>query len=271
MSDKFRYKKYFGQNFLHDTVKIERMIAAVNPQPGDTFLEVGPGSGNLTKKLAPLVYRLTAVEIDIEAIAKLKAATQGISSLEIMHADFMETDIKNFIPAEGKLRIIGNIPYYITTPIIEKAIQNRALIQDLYFTTQREVADRITSEEGSKIYGSLSVFCQFYADCEKLFNIGRKAFFPMPDVDSAFIKMDFSKKEPFNVKSEEVFFKLSRGGFEQRRKMLNNNIKRVFGFTDELARASLREAGLAENARAEDVSILGFAKLADIIYNTLNK
>ncbi|HPI03361.1 MAG TPA: 16S rRNA (adenine(1518)-N(6)/adenine(1519)-N(6))-dimethyltransferase RsmA [Candidatus Goldiibacteriota bacterium] len=271
MADKkFRYKKGLGQNFLHDTVKIDRMITAIAPDPSETFLEIGPGSGNLTKKILPLVKKIFAVELDKEAIEKLKTATAGSQWLEIINADILETDVTKFFPKEGKLRVIGNIPYYITTPIIEMVINHKRHIKDIYLTVQKEVAERICAPEGSKTYGSLSVFCQYHADCEYLFTIGRKAFFPVPDVDSAFIRMNFEKKTPFTVKNETEFFKLTRGGFEQRRKMLSNNIKRVFGFNEEQAKKALRQAGIAENARAEDVSIINFAKLSDVIYNIQN-
>jgi len=270
MADKkFRYKKGLGQNFLHDTVKIERMISAINPDKGDVFLEIGPGSGNLTKRLAPKVKKIFAVELDTEAIDKLKNAAGGSDNLEIINADILETDLRHFVPKNVKLRVIGNIPYYITTPIIEKIIAGKKDIADFYLTVQKEVGERMSAEAGSKTYGSLSVYCQYHSDVKYEFTIGRKAFFPIPDVDSAFISMKFEKKEPFDVKNEEIFFKLTRGGFEQRRKMLGNNIKRVFGLNDALVKDILEKCGVSVNARAEEVTIGQFAMISNMIFSFL--
>ena len=162
--------------------------------------------------------------------------------------------------------ILTRSPYYITTPIIEKVIESRKYIKDMFLTVQKEVAERIAAPEGSKTYGSLSVFVQFHADAEYLFKIGRKAFFPVPKVDSAFIKISF-KDNKIKVKDKKTFFKLVRGGFNQRRKTLANNMKRIFGVNNEKAVKVLEKAGLDGKIRAENVSILDFAKISDLLYN----
>ncbi|HDT15680.1 MAG TPA: ribosomal RNA small subunit methyltransferase A [Firmicutes bacterium] len=264
---KFRYKKHLGQNFLHDTVKIDRMISAIAPSMDEYIIEIGPGSGNLTKRLAPKVKKITAIEIDKEAAEKLRSL--DVDNLKIIESDFLKTDFDDIIPEKSRTRIVGNIPYYITTPIIEKIIQNRNRVSELYMTIQKEVAERIAAGEGSKTYGSLSLFVQFYADAEILFKVGKKSFFPVPDVDSAFIKITF-KDNKMKVKDEETFFRLTRGGFQQRRKMLANNIKRVFRMEQAEVEAVMEKAGLDPKARAEDVSILDFAKLSDMVYNIRN-
>lgn len=264
MDKKFHYKKGLGQNFLHDTVKIDRMVSHINPQADETFIEIGPGSGNLTIRLIDKVKKIFAVELDREAIEKLREKTAGKENLEIINEDFLETDIKRFFNGK-KMRVIGNIPYYITAPIIEKLIENRQYVSNVYLTVQKEVAERIVAKEGSKTYGSLSLFVQYYAAASLVFKIGRKAFFPEPDVDSAFIEIDFTRQPDLGVKNEEVFFRLTRSGFNQRRKMLSNNMKREFDFNSEEVKTLLAGAGIPELARAEDVSIGQFAALSNLI------
>jgi 16S rRNA (adenine1518-N6/adenine1519-N6)-dimethyltransferase len=264
LDKKFHYKKGLGQNFLHDTVKIDRMVSHINPQPEETFMEIGPGSGNLTIRLLENVKKIFAVELDTEAIEKLKEKTQGWENLEIVNGDILKTDIKRFYEGK-KLRVIGNIPYYITAPIIEKLIENREYVSQIYLTVQKEVAERIVAKEGSKTYGSLSLFVQYYGAASLIFKIGRKAFFPEPDVDSAFIEIDFSKPPQLGVKDEAMFFRLTRSAFAQRRKMLSNNMKREFDFNSEEVKNLLAQAGIPELSRAEDVSIERFARLSNLI------
>ncbi|MFP4465786.1 MAG: 16S rRNA (adenine(1518)-N(6)/adenine(1519)-N(6))-dimethyltransferase RsmA [Candidatus Goldiibacteriota bacterium] len=268
--NKFYYKKHLGQNFLHDTVKINRMISAMNPQKDDIFLEIGAGAGSLTKKLAPLCEKVYAVELDCKVLPKLRTALEKADNVEIVNADFLKVDIRKYALHGKKIRIAGNVPYYITTPIIEKAIENRGIVRDMFLTVQKEVALRIAAKEGGKDYGSLSVFVQYYADAELLFKISKKAFFPEPKVDSAFIMIDFEKGKSIKPNDEKTFFRLVRGGFNQRRKTLANNMRRVFEIKQPDAEAALKKADLDPKVRAEDVSILDFAKLSDIVYNVKN-
>ncbi len=265
---KFRYKKHFGQNFLHNTSKTGQMASIINPQPGETVIEIGPGAGALTKELLKTAGKVIAIEIDKEAIVKLGEKLGEQPNLEVVNADFLEFDLQSKIQnLKSKIKVIGNIPYYITIPIIEKLIDNKRLIARAYLTVQKEVADRMAAKEGSKIYGSLSVFCQFHADVKKLLKIDKKSFFPVPKVDSAFVELDFDKKEPIKVKDADMFTKLYRAGFNQRRKTLINNVKRVTGCGVRELQEAFNAAGIDEKARAEDVSIINFAKLADVLYN----
>lgn len=263
---KFKYKKYLGQNFLHNTSKIGQMASLIDPQPDDTIIEIGPGAGALTKSLINKVKRLVAVELDSEAIAKLEEKFPCRTGLEIINADILETDLFAVLPRE-KAKVVGNIPYYITTPIIEKMIEVRERISKAFFTVQREVAERMAAKEGSKTYGSLSVFCQYYAETKLLLKINRKSFFPVPNVDSAFVMFDFEKAPSLKVKDEKLFFLIVRAGFNQRRKMLINNVKRIVEIPDAAVRDAFKGAGIDEKARAEDVSLLAFAQLSDLIYN----
>jgi len=270
---KFRYKKRLGQNFLYQRNIILQIISKINLSPDDIFLEIGAGSGYLTQELAGKVKKLFAVEIDKEAFAILEEKFKDKSNVQLINADFMELDLRKIMPIADcqmpNIKIVGNIPYYITTPIIEKLIENKDIVEKAYLTVQKEVADRITAKEGSKIYGSLSVFVQFYADARMLLKINRGNFFPVPDVDSALIGLDFKKKNSIQVKDEQLFFKIVHAGFSQRRKMLIKNLKRELGTENWELEEAFKAIGIGEKARAEDISILNFAKLSDILYNKI--
>ncbi len=267
---KFTYKKRLGQNFLHQKDKVLQIIEKIAPKSDETYIEIGAGSGFLTQELVDKIKKLHAIEIDREAFDILRVKFSNKENLELINADIMLSDIRAIagpqLPGK-KIKVIGNIPYYITTPIIEKLIENRDFVSRAYLMVQKEVAERITAKEGSKIYGSLSIYCQYYADCKVLLKIGRDNFFPIPNVDSAFIELDFEKQEPIKVKNEEFFFKVTRGGFTQRRKMLMNNLKRSLGLGEEPLKKAFVAAGIDLKARAEAVSIPAFAKLADLLYD----
>ncbi len=268
-----KYKKFLGQHFLHDTVKISRMVSEINPQKNDIILEIGPGSGILTKELVNRVEKVIAVEIDKEAINKLKEKIKNTGNLVIIHNDFLKINFKDLYKKEnfkGKILIVGNIPYYITGPIIEKIIENREIINEAYLTVQKEVAKRIVAKEGSKDFGNLSVFVQFYCDSEILFKIDRKAFYPVPEVDSAFIRLK-PADEKYKVKDKELFFRIIKIAFSQRRKMLINNLSEGLNISKEEVKNILTDMKLPLNIRAEQVSIIDFTKISDIICNILNK
>jgi 16S rRNA (adenine1518-N6/adenine1519-N6)-dimethyltransferase len=273
MTDKkFYYKKGLGQNFLHNTSKLGQMASLIDPQKGEPIIEIGPGAGALTQRLLPAAGRVIAIEIDNEAISKLKDKIGAPDNLQVINADFMELDLASIIPVGSPgIKIVGNIPYYITTPIIEKLINNKKLISRAFLTVQREVGDRMAAREGSKTYGSLSIFCQYHALVKMLLKIDRSSFFPEPDVDSAFVMMDFEKAPELNVPDEELFFKITRAGFNQRRKMLANNVKRILGLEADEVKAAFGAAGIDEKARAEDVPLLAFAKLSGVLYNESHK
>lgn len=266
--DKFRYKKHLGQNFLHNTLKLKQISEFICENKDEAIIEIGPGTGALTGYLINKAKKVVAIEIDRDATKKLKEKFQNIFNLEIINCDFLKFNLKEYLQFfDKKVIIAGNIPYYITTPIIEKIIENRQFIIKAFLTVQKEVAERIVAKEGNKTYGSLSVFCQFYADTKILLKIDRRSFFPVPDVDSCFVEFDFDKKQKIKVFDEKIFFKLVRGGFAHRRKMFINNIRKIFGISHEETIKILNKAGIDDKARAEDISILKFAELSNIMYN----
>jgi 16S rRNA (adenine1518-N6/adenine1519-N6)-dimethyltransferase len=211
--------KRFGQNFLTDPHYIDRIIEAFNPQKTDRILEIGPGKGSLTEKLLPLCDDLTTVEIDTRAIELLK---EKFPTLEIIEGDFLKIDIAA-VAGDSQLRVIGNIPYNITTPIIFKLLEERDRVGDIMLMVQLEVAKRITASPGNKEYGILSVVLGAYATLEYHFKVPATVFFPKPKVDSAIISLHFDKDESI-INDHKLFRTVVRTAFNQRRKTLKNSL-----------------------------------------------
>lgn len=217
-----RPKKSLGQHFLRDENVARKIIAAINLQPSDTVLEIGPGEGALTKYLAPSVQNLTAVDIDARIIKRLEA------SFDATHTRFLNQDILTTDFAElgrGRpLRIVGNIPYNITSPIIFHVLDNRGHISDATLTMQREVALRIVAHPHTKDYGILSVFCQLFADVSLLFHISPNAFYPKPRVQSSVVRLTVLRAPRYTVSDEAFFRRMVRAIFGKRRKTLRNSL-----------------------------------------------
>ncbi|MCX8094069.1 MAG: 16S rRNA (adenine(1518)-N(6)/adenine(1519)-N(6))-dimethyltransferase RsmA [Candidatus Goldbacteria bacterium] len=270
--DKFKYKKHLGQHFLHNTAKLNQISNFICKEKDCLIIEIGPGKGALTEYLVKKAKMVVAIEIDKDAVNKLQERFPDANNLKIINCDFLKFNLKNYLKdLNRKVIIAGNIPYYITAPIIEKIIEVREFLDKAYLTVQKEVAERIVAKEGSKIYSSLSVYCQFYADVKILLNIDRESFFPVPDVDSCFVEFDFNKKNKIYVIDEEIFFKIVHCGFAHRRKMFINNFKKTFDLSQKEAFDLLKKVKIEEHARAEDISILKFAELSNVLYNLKKK
>lgn len=214
--------KRFGQNFLTDTHYINKIVDSFSPQKDDHILEIGPGKGAITEKLLADCSNLSVVEIDTRAIELLKIK---FPSLHIIEGDFMEVDIKK-TSGNNKLRVIGNIPYNITTPIIFKLLEEREVVHDVMLMVQYEVARRITAPPGNKEYGILSVVLGVYATLEYHFKVPSTVFFPKPKVDSAIISLRFDKDESL-IEDHKLFRRVVRTAFNQRRKTLRNALSPV--------------------------------------------
>ena len=264
----FRTKKRLGQNFLINSDVISDIIEFANIQPDDIILEIGPGVGFVTEQLVKYAKKVIAVELDEEAINELKKL--GADNLEIIHADILKTDISTL--AEGKIKVVANIPYYITSPIIAHLLgeiddlenKNRAKIEDIILMVQEEVARRIVATEKSsgKQYGLLTILSQFWADCSILRLVGRKSFYPAPKVNSALVSMKV-RKEPLLKLSDYTFFrKVVKAGFSQRRKTLKNCLTGA-GFDKGKCEIAISKLGFDENIRGEKLSIEQFGKLSE--------
>ena len=252
--DKIKPLKRFGQNYLVDKNIIEKIISEFNPQPDDTVLEIGPGQGALTSCLAQKVKKLLAVEIDKRVIDDL---TSRFPDVEFINNDFLKMDLHSLIPS--RKRVIGNIPYYITSPIIFKLIEERETILDAMLMTQLEVAQRIVAKPRTKDYGILSVIVNFFAESKLCFKISPNVFFPKPKVESAIIHFRFDKKIRDDV-DNKLFMKVVKASFGNRRKTLKNSLSN--GGFSEIDFASL---DFDFTRRAEELTIDDFVQLTNLI------
>ena len=266
----FRTKKRLGQNFLINGETIQDIIEFANISPDDTVLEIGPGVGFVTEQLIKHAKKVIAVELDEEAIKELKKL--DAPNLEIIHNDILKTDISSL--SEGKVKVVANIPYYITSPIIAHLLgevddlenKNRACITDIILMVQEEVARRMVANENSqgKQYGLLTILSQFWADVKILKLVGRKSFYPAPKVNSALVKLDVKTEPRLKLSDYTHFRKTVKSGFAQRRKNIKNCLLNA-GFPKESVIKALNELGIDENTRGEKLSIEMFGKLSELL------
>lgn len=259
--------KRFGENYLIDGNVKDKIITEANADPDDTILEIGPGFGALTFDLAESRAAVFAVEKDKKAFDILKDLVKdGLPKLKIFNEDILEYDISKVFTGK-KIKVVGNLPYYITTPVIEYIIENRKIIESALILMQKEVADRLLAPEGSKDRGSISCFVQYYTKPEYLYTIKRTSFYPVPDVDSSLLRLNILHKPAHSVKDEAVFFKIVRGAFNQRRKSIINSISReaVLNIPKEELTAILNKIGIDPTSRPEDLPLSSFASIANSV------
>lgn len=262
-------KKYLGQNFLVDGDVVEDIMTACRFTSIDWVMEIGAGLGALTNRLARDVRRVLAIEKDRNVCLALNDILKGFSNVKIVCEDFLEMDLESaLVEAPFKVKAIGNLPYYITTPIIERLIENRNNFDSVFIMVQKEVADRICAKPGGKDYGSLSVYAQFYTKPSVLLDINRHSFYPQPEVDSAFLELSVLAKPPVQVKDQSKFFAVVKAGFGQRRKTLLNSLLSSAAITlDKAALAALLERiGIDPGIRAEQLTLQQFALITDALW-----
>jgi 16S rRNA (adenine1518-N6/adenine1519-N6)-dimethyltransferase len=252
-------KKHLGQNFLYDTSILNRIIQSAGLSREDTVVEIGPGPGRLTRMLAERVKKLIAIELDPDLYERLKGDFIAYGNVEIVHGDALQFSYE----AIGEFRVVANIPYYITTPIIFRLLDARKNVKSMTLTIQKEVAERIVAQPGCKDYGVLTIMIQYFAQPELKFIIPKEAFRPMPKVDSAVVHMNILEQPCVMVKDEKMFFRLVKTAFSQRRKTLSNSLK-SFG-TD--IKDVMISAGIDPQRRPETLSIGEFARLSDSLPN----
>ncbi len=252
-------KKHLGQNFLYDPSILARIIDAASLSPDDTVIEIGPGPGELTRLLAGAAGKVIAIELDQALYLRLRAEFVGYRNVELIQGDAMKFPYEHI----GSFKVVANIPYYITTPIIFRLLEARENLQSMTLTIQKEVAERIAARPGGKDYGVLSIMVQYYALPEIRFVIPKEAFRPAPKVDSAVLHMRMLERPAVTVADEKTFFRVVRTSFSQRRKTLSNALKSFGGNIKEL----LIKAGIDPGRRAETLSLEEFAVLSDSLSN----
>ena len=264
----FRYSKSLGQNFLSDKNIIDAIIEGSEIGAEDLVIEIGPGMGVLTAAAAECASRVVAVEIDRHLIPILTETLENYDNVEIINADVMKTDLSEVVEkyrTSGKVRIIGNLPYYITTPIVMKLLEERVPADSITIMMQKEVADRIKASPGSKTYGALSVAVGFYCTVRHIANAPKEVFVPRPKVDSTVIRLDVRQERPVELVDEKLFFETIKKGFGQRRKTLLNSLTGIRGMPKESIAAVLADCGIDFRRRAETLSMSEFADLANEI------
>lgn len=263
----FSFKKNFGQNFLVDERVLEKIIDAARIDKNDTVIEVGPGIGTLTQALAKAAGRVIAVEIDKSLIPLLEDTLSGFENIEIINEDILKVDIKKFSEQDGSVKVVANLPYYITTPVIMQILENRLPVKSITVMVQKEVAYRMKAEPASKDYGALSLAVRYYSEPYLVANVPQNCFIPRPNVDSAVIRLTIFDKPRVEVSDSGFMFKVIKAAFSQRRKTLLNCIfnSKDFSFEKEEIAEILAEAGFEEKIRGERLTLEEFANLSDIM------
>lgn len=266
----FAFQKKFGQNFLIDGHVLDKIIAAANITKDDMVLEIGPGIGTMTQYLSQAAREVIAVEIDNNLIPILQETLDGYNNVTIINDDILKVDLNQLVADrnEGKpVKVVANLPYYITTPIIMGLFEKNVPIENITVMVQKEVADRMQVGPGSKDYGALSLAVQYYAEPYIVANVPPNCFIPRPKVGSAVIRLTRYEKPLVEVKDPAFMFRLIRASFNQRRKTLQNGLYNAADLTlsKEQIVAALREMGLSEMVRGETLTLEEFARLSDLL------
>ena len=268
----FVFQKRFGQNFLIDTHVLDRIISASEITKDDFVLEIGPGIGTMTQYLAEAAREVTAVEIDDALIPILKDTLKEWDNVTVLHGDILKTDICKIAEEKNQgrpIKVVANLPYYITTPIIMALFEQHVPLANVTVMVQKEVAARMKSGPGSKDYGALSLAVQYYAEPYIVANVPCNCFMPRPNVDSAVIRLTRYEEPPVQVKDEKMLFKIIRASFNQRRKTLQNGLNNSseLNFTKDQIAAAIAAAGFSPSVRGEALTLEQFARLTDILLN----
>lgn len=259
--------KSLGQNFLTDDTVVSRIVDTAEITKDDMVMEIGPGIGSMTGELAARAGKVVAVEIDRHLIPALQDNLKQFDNIEIIHSDIMKVKVNDITSDRNTmtLKVVANLPYYITTPIIMKLLEEENEVELMVFMVQKEVAQRMVAKPGGKDYGALSVAVQYYSQPEKVFDVPPHCFVPQPEVDSTIIRLKKNKTPPVHLNDKDMFFRVVKAAFGQRRKTLLNALTNsgAFNRSKEQIRELLVSQSINENARGETLSIEQFASLAN--------
>ncbi len=264
----FNFSKSLGQNFLIDKNIVDKIVEGSNIEENDLVIEIGPGIGVITDRIAEDAKEVIAIEIDKNLPTILNDTLKHHNNIQIINNDILKVDLNQVIKDLGyeTAKIIGNLPYYITTPIIMYILENKVNVDSITIMMQKEVADRIKAKPGSKTYGSISVAVQYYCDVETVVNVPKGSFIPRPKIDSTVLKLTLRKEPEISLLDEKTFFECIKAGFGQRRKTLLNSLSTLSDLTKEDIKEILEEAEIDFKRRAETLSIEDFGKLTNLVY-----
>lgn len=251
-------RKRFGQNFLHDNHVIEKIIRAINPQANQHLVEIGPGLGALTQHLAAKTQQLDIIEIDRDLLPQLNKLAEQRSAITIHHADALKFNFTSLVQ-QNKLRVVGNLPYNISTPLLFHLLDQVEVIQDMHFMLQKEVVERLAAQAGEEAYGRLSVMVQYVCQVEYLFTVKPGAFNPAPKVDSAIVRLVPHSTLPTVANDFSFFSQIVLHAFNQRRKTLHNSLKSLMN------NQQIQASGIDPSSRPEQLSVADFVRLSNYV------
>lgn len=272
----FHFQKKFGQNFLIDPHVLEKIVEAAGIRPDDFVLEIGPGIGTMTQYLCEHAGKVMAVEIDRKLMEILEETLSAYDNVTVVNEDILKLDIAKIAEEEnnGKpIKVVANLPYYITTPIIMELFESKVPLDSVTVMVQKEVAERMQAEPGTKEYGALSLAVQYYAEAEIVANVPPNCFMPRPNVGSAVIRLTCHKTSPVEVLDERFLFRVIRASFNQRRKTLQNGLGNDASLPINKTQAAeaLEEMGLSATIRGETLSLEEFARLSNLLWEKRQK
>ncbi len=254
-----RARKRFGQNFLHDQYVIGRIVSSIHPQADDCLVEIGPGMGALTGPILDATGKLHVVELDRDLIPVLRTQFFNFPDFHIHEGDALKFDFSTIPPEGQQLRIVGNLPYNISTPLIFHLLSHHSLVKDMHFMLQKEVVERLAAEPGTSDYGRLSIMAQYYCRVEPLFVVGPGSFNPPPKVDSAIVRLVPHQQLPYPAKDPAVLERVVREAFHMRRKTIRNNLKNL------IDPGILEDIGIDTGLRPERLTLADYVKIADTL------
>ncbi|MAD47140.1 MAG: 16S rRNA (adenine(1518)-N(6)/adenine(1519)-N(6))-dimethyltransferase [Oceanospirillaceae bacterium] len=256
-----RARKRFGQNFLHDTHVIDKIVRAINPKHSDALVEIGPGMGALTEPLLDACGKLDVVELDRDLIPILRTKFFNYPEFTIHEGDALKFDFNTILKPGQQLRIVGNLPYNISTPLIFHFLAHHTIVQDMHFMLQKEVVDRLAAGPGTSDYGRLGIMAQYYCKVEPLFIVSPGSFNPPPKVDSAIVRLSPYNDLPFPAKDVKTLQRVVREAFSMRRKTLRNTLKNL------ISADQLEALGIDNGLRPERLSLQDYVRIADAVYD----
>lgn len=262
-------QKKYGQNFIGDPALLERIATVCDWQPGDRALEIGPGAGTLTRAIAREAEEVLAVEIDRRLAPLLEETLADCANVHLVFTDALKADLdalmRDTLGWDGRYKLIANLPYYITTPLIMHVLEDSEKVSELVIMVQKEVGERLCAAPRSKAYGAVTVMVQYAATVARAFDVGRHAFVPAPEVDSTILHLIPYEKRPIQAQSDAVLRRVVKAAFSQRRKTLRNSLSSL-GCDKALIKQALEAAGIEDSRRAETLSVAEFVALADTFY-----
>ncbi len=264
----FRFSKGLGQNFLTDKNIIDSIIEGSGVTADDLVIEIGPGIGVITRELAEIAHKVIAIEIDTNLLPILNETLGEFDNVKVLNEDVLKTDLKAIIEGEnfpGKVRVIGNLPYYITTPIIMKLLEDAPGIDTITVMMQKEVADRLKAGPGTKDCGAISLMVQYFSDITEIVKVPKTVFVPQPKVDSMVLRLDVKENPAVEVRDPDFMFRVIKAGFGQRRKTLSNALSVLEGYSKDQIKAALAASGIDPVRRGETLDLTEYARLSDAL------